>query len=204
MFQSLEASFHQDLNGDGTIGIPSQSSTVAAATVSGNGFIFAPSANDSQARAAPTPRKYRTERSPQGSWRTSRNPESYRALLSLSSMTMDINPLFTMIRSAISSSITELPYQHEVASPRQSPELRLRAETGWTRQFCSEYDAQTAGPAAPERGALGDITYPAWLASGCDRIRTRVSRDRDARNVAIGRCSRRSCAEAAYCYIRNR
>jgi serralysin len=45
VFQSLEVSFHQDLNGDGTIGIPSQSNTVAAATVSGDGFIFARSAN---------------------------------------------------------------------------------------------------------------------------------------------------------------
>ncbi|MGY3367695.1 serralysin [Bradyrhizobium sp. GM2.4] len=40
-FQSLETSFQQDLNGDGTIGTPSPSNTVGAATVAGDGFIFA-------------------------------------------------------------------------------------------------------------------------------------------------------------------
>lgn len=44
-FQSLEISFQQDLNGDGTIGTPSLSNTVAAATVARDGFTFAVDAN---------------------------------------------------------------------------------------------------------------------------------------------------------------
>ncbi|WP_431206389.1 hypothetical protein ACQ86E_03775 [Bradyrhizobium betae] len=40
-FQSLEVSFQQDLNGDGTVGIPSHSNTSAAAIVAKDGFVFA-------------------------------------------------------------------------------------------------------------------------------------------------------------------
>ncbi|MCK1614360.1 MULTISPECIES: M10 family metallopeptidase C-terminal domain-containing protein [unclassified Bradyrhizobium] len=45
-FQSQEISFQQDLNGDGTIGTPSHSTTVASATVAGDGFTFAAGASE--------------------------------------------------------------------------------------------------------------------------------------------------------------
>ncbi|WP_245329235.1 M10 family metallopeptidase C-terminal domain-containing protein [Bradyrhizobium centrolobii] len=44
--QNLETSFQQDLNGDGTIGTPSHANTVAAATVVGDGFVFAAGAGE--------------------------------------------------------------------------------------------------------------------------------------------------------------
>ncbi|UGX96544.1 M10 family metallopeptidase C-terminal domain-containing protein [Bradyrhizobium barranii subsp. barranii] len=44
-FQNLEISFQQDLNGDGAIGVPSHSNTVATATVTGDHFIFAAGAS---------------------------------------------------------------------------------------------------------------------------------------------------------------
>ncbi|MES1147777.1 MAG: protease, partial [Bradyrhizobium guangdongense] len=45
-FEALETSFHQDLNGDGTIGVPSGANTYTPATVAGDGFVFGPAGHE--------------------------------------------------------------------------------------------------------------------------------------------------------------
>lgn len=50
-FESLEPSFQQDLNGDGTIGIPGHSTPVVAASVAGDAFTFA---SDPSGQATPS------------------------------------------------------------------------------------------------------------------------------------------------------